>query len=112
MPLKDSYRVKLSEHNIGMFINGMVVYPPNDKNKDWGVLTPSIRLGRGFIRPFEFNGKKPMWLEIKEACINAVKLYLGDNGIGHQAKSYTAPSGDTVLLDIEEGPIDLSEIPF
>lgn len=112
MPLNEGYRVKLSEHTIGMFINGMVVFPPNSKSKEWKVYTPSTRSGRGFIHPIEFNGKKAMWLEIKESCIDAVKQHLGDDAIKEQVDSYIAPSGDTVLLDIDDRPIDLSEIPF
>lgn len=109
--LKEGYRVKLFEHDIGMFINGMVVFPPSSKSEEWKIYTPSIRLGRNYIHPIEFNGKKSMWLEIKESCIDAVKQYQ-DEGIERQTDSYIAPSGDTVLTDIDDGDIDLSEIPF
>jgi|TARA_Y100001949_G_C15880582_1_gene283612 hypothetical protein len=112
MPLKEGYRVKLSEHNIGMFINGMVVFPPNSKSNEWKVFTPSTRLGKGYIHPVEFNGKKSMWLEIKECCINSVKQYLANGDSEEESKSYFAPSGDTVLTDIDDKPIDLSDIPF
>lgn len=112
MPLNEGYRVKLFEHNIGMFINGMVIFPPSDKSKEWKVFTPSARVGKGFIHPVEFNGKKAMWLEIKVACIEAVKQYLADGSYEEQANSYVAASGDTVLRDIDDSPIDLSDIPF
>ena len=112
MPLGEGYRVKLFEHTIGMFINGMVVFPPNSKSKDWRVYTPSTRSGKGFIHPVEFNGKKPMWLEIKACCISTVEQYLDGSKTKEQESYYIAPSGDTVLTEIDDKPIDLSEIPF
>lgn len=71
----DAYRVKALVHDIGIYINGMMVFPPNDEN-DWAVYPPLLgRAGRGKYRyTVEFNKHAPLWEEIQQACIEAVKL--------------------------------------
>jgi hypothetical protein len=73
MQLKNgSYRVKLSILDHGMYINGIVVFPPTSEHGNkWNVYTPAA----GKARLVEFNSKLPLWEEVKEACIDAVKLY-------------------------------------
>jgi hypothetical protein len=72
------YRVKVLVHDIGIFINGFIVLPPNDEH-DWAVYPPLLgRAGRGKYRyTVEFNKQFPLWDEIYEACIEAVKLKMG-----------------------------------
>lgn len=97
---KNGYRVKVSILDIGLYINGMMIYPPDDDHRDWSVLTPARPAGRGkYAHIVEFNKKLPLWDEVYEACVNAVKLELSQ-------------SRDVVLADIDDGPIDLSAIPF
>lgn len=96
------FRVKVSVINLGLYINGMMVYPPNEeKNQgNWMVLTPARRAGRGrWVHMVEFNKKLPLWEEIYDACVDAAKLE-------HQF------SKDVVIEDIPEGPVDFSDIPF
>lgn len=65
-------KVLILDADLGFYINGMVVCPPNGKN-DWAVFTPKA----GNARIIEFNGKESkLWPEIKEACIDAVKEHL------------------------------------
>jgi len=75
-----AYRVKALVHDIGIYINGMMVFPPNDEH-DWSVYPPLLgRAGRGKYRyTIEFNKQYPLWNEIREACIEAVKLELGSD---------------------------------
>lgn len=69
---KGGYRVKLAILDHGIYINGIVVYPPNNEHGNkWNVYTPAA----GRARLVEFNSKLPLWEEAKEACIDAVKLY-------------------------------------
>lgn len=78
----------------------MMIYPPDDDHREWSVLTPARPAGRGkYARIVEFNKKMPLWDEVYEACVNAVKLEMSQ-------------SQDVVLDDIDDGPIDLSDIPF
>lgn len=66
------YRVKakILDDNIAMYINGMIVFAPSDKHPDWTVYTPRA----GNARIVEFAKSSPLWQEIQEACIDAVKL--------------------------------------
>lgn len=77
-PVGAGYRVKALVHDIGIYINGMMVFPPNDEN-DWAVYPPLLgRAGRGKYRyTIEFNKQYPLWNEIHEACIEAVKSEMG-----------------------------------
>ena len=77
-PVGAGYRVKALVHDIGIYINGMMVFPPNDGH-DWAVYPPSHgRAGRGkYNYTVEFNKHAPLWDEIYEACIEAVKSEMG-----------------------------------
>lgn len=82
------YRVKVLVHDIGIYINGMMVFPPNDEN-DWAVYPPLLgRAGRGKYRYIvEFNKHAPLWVEIHEACINTVKLHMGLDDIDYDSSN-------------------------
>ncbi len=100
MPLEKGYRVKASVLDLGIYINGMVVFPPNEEHDYWSVNEPSqkTRYGKWF-KTIEFDHKQSLWLEIHEACVEAVQLYISD-------------TKDVVITDIPEGPITLDDIPF
>lgn len=95
-----AYRVKVSILDLGMYINGMMVYPPNAKFDQWGVTPPSRPAGRGkYAFIVEFNKKEALWEEIYDRCVEVAQLeYLN--------------SKDEVLTDIPDGPINLDDIPF
>ena len=100
-PIPQGYRVKVSVLDLGMYINGMVVMPPNEGH-EWTVYPPSQRAGRGkYSYIVEFNKKLPLWEEIYDACVDAVKLEM----------SYDKK--DVVITDFDENePINLDAIPF
>jgi hypothetical protein len=110
----DGFRVKVSILDFGMYINGMMVFPPNDEHEDWSVYTPAQRAGRGkYVYIVEFNKKMPLWAEVNDACIEAVKLELSFGGDDvSEAASRRIYSLDTVLKDIPDGPINLNDIEF
>jgi hypothetical protein len=96
----EGFRVKVSVIDLGIYINGMVVYPPNERSDEWTVYTPAKRAGRGkYVHIVEFNKKLPLWNEINEACIEAAKLE------SQMVK-------DVVITDIDDEPIDWNSIPF
>lgn len=72
------YRVKVWFPDMGMYINGVLVYPPNERHERWGVLTPLLGKGGRGRQPkaIEFDGKSDLWHEFREAAIKAVKVYL------------------------------------
>lgn len=87
--LGDGWRVKVSVLDLGMYINGMVVFPPNENHEEWMVLTPAKRAGRGrYAHIVEFNKSLPLWKHIEIACIEAGKAAILD-------------STDVVLTDIK-----------
>ena len=108
-----AYRVKVSILDFGMYINGALVYPPNDDH-DWAVYMPSQRAGRGLWKPIiEFNKKLALWAEIYDACIEAVKADASLGGVElHTSKTSYSSQRDVVLEDIPDEPIDLADIPF
>jgi hypothetical protein len=100
-PIPQGYRVKVSLLDLGMYISGFVVMPPNDDH-DWTVYPPAERAGRGKWKynP-EFNKHLPLWEEIYEACVDAVKLEISNE------------KKDVVIDDFDENaPITLDDIPF
>jgi hypothetical protein len=108
-----AYRVKVSLLDIGMYINGCLVYPPNEEH-DWAVYMPAQRAGRGIWKPIiEFNKKLPLWAEIYDACIQAVQVDKSyKEAEPSTPKTTKSIHKDVVLEDISEEPIDLSDIPF
>ncbi len=66
-----SYRVKVRvlDDAVAMTINGMIVWAPGKKPK-WTVYTPSV-FNAHIV---EFAGASPLWQEIREECINAVRI--------------------------------------
>jgi hypothetical protein len=100
--LSFGYRVKVSVLNLGMYINGVVVFPPNEEHDYWTVKPPAMRAGRGkYVYIIEFDKKLPLWEEIFDACVDAVKL----------EQSYEKK--DVVITDFNENePINLDSLPF
>lgn len=98
---KNGYRVKVSVLDLGVYINGVMVFPPDEVSDQWEVMSPSRLAGRGkYVRIIEFNKKMPLWECIYDACVEAVKLERAN-----EAK-------DIVINDIPDGPISLDDIPF
>jgi hypothetical protein len=109
-PVKKGFRVKVSIMDLGMYINGMMVFPPNDEHTEWWVFTPSQRAGRGKSMYFvEFNKKLPLWAEVEDACIDAFKLEQSlDDEVDEPKRPFKY---DLVIEDIDENePINLDDI--
>ncbi len=94
------YRVKVSILDLGMYINGAVTQPPNKAHSDWWVFPPSQNVYGNFITILEFDKKKPLWEELRTACIEATKQFISEEDAGP--------------VDIPGAPIDISyiDIPF
>lgn len=99
---KFGYRVKVWDKELGIYINGMMVYPPNKRYPEWGAVPPGMYKQPGkFV--VEFNKEFPLWKEINERCIEVAQIeHLNRN-----------PHQDTVITDFDENePINLDDIPF
>lgn len=111
----DGYRVKVSILDLGMYINGMMVFPPNDEHENWSVYTPAQRAGRGkYAYIVEFNKKMPLWAEVHVACIDAVKLEQSfDSAPATEIKTKQPFVPDRVFNDFPvDEPINLDDIEF
>jgi len=97
----NGYRVKVSILDLGIYINGVMVFPPDEVSDQWEVLTPARPAGRGkYARIVEFSKKKPLWEHVYDACVEAVKL--------EQVNEVE----DVVLEDISDEPVSFDDIPF
>jgi hypothetical protein len=96
MPLEKGYRVKISILDLGLYINGARVLPPN-ADHDWTVYPPQQKVGFKYIDVIEFDHNQILWQEIFEACVDAVKLYISDN--------------KDEVVDVPDRPITLDDIP-
>ena len=100
----NGYRVKVGIPELGIYINGMVVFSPNSKHAKWSVFTPQITTnGGGKLRPIEFSKKNELWQCIEDACISAVNDYEDVGG-----------SEENVLLNGSEQDKEklLKDLPF
>lgn len=71
-----AHRVKVSLLDLGMYINGFRVFPPNDEHDDWWVFAPQRYVpGRKAINIVEFNKSEPLWKEIFDRCVECVQEY-------------------------------------
>jgi hypothetical protein len=94
------YRVKVSLPELGIFINGFMVYRPNPKFPQWGVTPPSRLAGRGKWAPIvEFNKKMSLWEEIFDECVAVAQIE-------------ESARNDVVITDISDDPINFDDIPF
>ena len=73
--IKEGYRVKISVLDLGLYINGALVFPPNDKHDNWVVYPPAIPTRFKRVYPAEFDKRKTLWMEMEQAVIEAVKLH-------------------------------------
>lgn len=98
---KFGYRVKVWDSDLGVYINGMMVYPPNTKYPKWGVVPPGVPRQSGkFV--VEFNKQLIFWKEVEERCIEVAQ-------VEHSNKKVE----DVVVTDFDENePINLDDIPF
>lgn len=108
-----AYRVKVSLLDFGMYINGALIYPPNEEH-DWAVYMPSQRAGKGIWKPIiEFNKKLPLWAEIYDACIEAVQLDVSFGDVASRSTTRVdTVHKDFVIDDISDEPINFEDIPF
>ena len=107
-----AYRVKVFVPEEGFYINGMMVYPPNIDHDYWGVNPPGIPRRKGkFV--VEFDKKKPFWKDVEKKCLEVGQLEYSNSPEYSNSKDVViAPSGDVVLKNIPDGPINLDDIPF
>lgn len=111
-----AYRVKALIPEHGIFINGMMVYPPNVKYPEWRVMPPGMPKQPGkFV--VEFNKHLPVWQEVEERCLEVAQLeHAGKEEIVTKIKDENKPfdhsnKKDVVVEDFDvNAPINLDDI--
>lgn len=103
--LTNSYFVKVTFLNAGMYINSFAVQPSKYGGTLW-VQPPKHYQANRWAFTVEFDKSGPLWKIIEAKCLEAVDVYKNERGI------IIKPSRDVVLDDIDNEPIDLSSIPF
>lgn len=81
MPLARGYRVKIDVLELGLYLNGAVVFPNKRDNDDaWVLFPPSYKIGKGKTEkrfyPAEFDRETLLWQEMSEAAFQAVESYI------------------------------------
>lgn len=81
MPIKDGYRLKVSVHALGMYVNGWQMYPSKKHRFGWQSKPPYYTVKNKVYYPLEFNKKEQLWKDIELACIRAVEEEEKNRGI-------------------------------
>lgn len=77
----DRYRLKVSVHNLGVHVMGMVIQQSKIEGVDWYVTTPAHKVGARYYHDVTFDKHKELWTEIESACVECIKSYLELNPI-------------------------------
>jgi DNA-binding cell septation regulator SpoVG len=73
----DRYRLKVSVHDIGIHIMGVIVQDSIIEGEKYYVTTPAHKVGAKFYKDITFETSKDLWLQIQNECIKAVEAYIG-----------------------------------
>ncbi len=104
------YRVKVFIPDHGIYINGMMVYPPNVDHEEWGVTPPGIPRQPGkFV--VEFNKKHTLWAQVEVKCIEAAQEFENETARLEPPTNKQSYTKDVVIEDIPDRPITLDDIP-
>jgi len=70
------YRLKVSVHDVGIHVMGMLVQSSVLPGEKWYVTTPAHKVGAKYYKDITFDTNQPLWQEIQEACIKQIEAYL------------------------------------
>ncbi len=103
MPLSKGFRVKANIRGLGIYINGIVVFPPDAKSDKWEFRSPATKDNKSgkWSSLIEFDTKMPLWKELTSVCFQAVQDYIEQNNYRN-----LATTRDEVIEDIDDEPIN------
>ncbi len=84
-PLTNGYRLKVTVESLGFYMNGFRVLPGRGQHK-WWVIPPQVKIGNAYFEPIEFDKSFDLWVDIQNACIEAVENYTSDNSFTEISK--------------------------
>ena len=73
---KERYRLKVSIHDIGIHIMGILVQDSIIEGEKYYVTTPAHKVGGKFYKDVTFETSKELWIQIQSAAIEAVEAYI------------------------------------
>jgi len=83
--LSNGYRLKVTIEALGVYVNGFRVLPGKNEHK-WWVLPPQTKTGTRYIDIIEFDKSLDLWIDINNACIDAVESYQPETKIPELTK--------------------------
>ncbi len=75
----DRYRLKVSVHDIGLHVMGIIVQDSIIEGEDYYVTTPAHKVGKKFYKDVTFETSKELWIQIQAECIKAVEVFKRKN---------------------------------
>lgn len=73
----DRYRLKVSVHDLGIHVMGIIVQDSIIEGEKYYVTTPAHKVGAKFYKDVTFETSKDLWVQIQDECIKAVEVYIG-----------------------------------
>jgi DNA-binding cell septation regulator SpoVG len=70
---KGRYRLKVSVHDLGIHVMGMVVQDSIIEGEAYYVTTPAHKVSTKYYKDITFETESELWKEIRDACIKAVE---------------------------------------
>ena len=70
------YRLKVSVHDLGIHIMGMLIQNSIVAGEKWYVTTPAHKVGTKYYKDVTFDTSLPLWQEIQRTCIKQIEAYL------------------------------------
>jgi len=72
---KERCRLKVSVHDLGIHIMGIIVQDSIIEGERYYVTTPAHKVGNKFYKDVTFETSKELWIQIQAASIKAVEAY-------------------------------------
>lgn len=73
---KNRYRLKVSVHDLGLHIMGMIVQDSIIDGVQWHVTPPAHAVNGRYYKDITFEKQSQLWRDIEAACIACIEEYL------------------------------------
>jgi hypothetical protein len=70
------YRLKVSVHDIGIHVMGMLIQDSVVPDVKWYVVPPAHKVGAKYYKDITFDTSQTLWQEIEQSCIKQIEAYL------------------------------------
>lgn len=70
------YRLKVSVHDIGIHVMGMLIQDSIVPGEKWYVTPPAHKVGAKYYKDITFDTNQELWQQIQASCIREIESYL------------------------------------